>query len=341
MRRPRGGGTSWTRGLRNSSTRSARQSRRPSTPRPGHPPAAGRPPASALAGVFAHSHPGVRRAVVQAIKGREGEEILALVRKAAEDDSNEVRAALGASIHATPSWRVDDVVTRLLGDGDESVRMAAVEAAGTRPALFAAVLERLREDVDWTVREIAVKALASADPRTALLPLVSAVALDDDRDVSLAAARAIEKHLATLNGWPDDVPRVAADVLGRIPDRLEKLGPPRFPKFSAWLAERTKVDLDTGKLEAIGEDLTRRSEEGRLPRAHAADEVCDAIVRVLRGKAPRATVLIGPAGSGKTAAIHEVVHRLRSDPDGPWRVVRVSPADLLAGTRFLGEWQTK
>src|SRR5262249_4541400 len=74
---------------------------------------------------------------------------------------------------------------------------------------------------------------------------------------------------------------------------------------------------------------------------HAADEVCDAIVRVLRGKAPRATVLIGPAGSGKTAAIHEVVHRLRSDPDGPWRVVRVSPADLLAGTRFLGEWQTK
>ena len=42
-----------------------------------------------------------------------------------------------------------------------------------------------------------------------------------------------------------------------------------------------------------------------------------------------------------TAVANEVVHRLREHPAGPWRVLRVNPSEILAGTVYLGEWQTK
>ncbi len=59
------------------------------------------------------------------------------------------------------------------------------------------------------------------------------------------------------------------------------------------------------------------------------------------GGGPRAAVLLGPPGSGKTAVAHEVVHRLMTLEGGGWRVLRVNPSDILAGTVYLGEWQTK
>jgi ATP-dependent Clp protease ATP-binding subunit ClpC len=100
-------------------------------------------------------------------------------------------------------------------------------------------------------------------------------------------------------------------------------------------------DLDLDQLRNFGTLLTDEVQAGRLPRAHGVDSLCDAIRAALTGDAPRAVVLIGESGTGKTAIVHELAHRLLEDPDEPWHILRVSPAEFLVGTRYIGEWETK
>ena len=100
-------------------------------------------------------------------------------------------------------------------------------------------------------------------------------------------------------------------------------------------------DIDPDELRPYGTVLTLEAEAGRLHRAHGVEDAVAALVKVLTGDAPRAAVLVGESGCGKTALVYELVHRLRIDPDGPWYVLRVAPAEFLAGTMYLGEWETK
>jgi ATP-dependent Clp protease ATP-binding subunit ClpC len=62
---------------------------------------------------------------------------------------------------------------------------------------------------------------------------------------------------------------------------------------------------------------------------------------VLTGEPPRAAVLIGDSGTGKTAIVHELAHRLLMAPEGPWHILRVLPGEFLTGTTYIGEWETK
>jgi ATP-dependent Clp protease ATP-binding subunit ClpC len=115
----------------------------------------------------------------------------------------------------------------------------------------------------------------------------------------------------------------------------------RYPRLAAWLEERITHDVDTDQLRGFGTLLTGEAEAGRLPRAYGVEAICQAVQAVLLGAAPRAAVLLGEPGCGKTAVVHELTHRLRAAAGGPWHVLRVAPSDLLAGTTWLGEWQTK
>src|SRR5262249_17808992 len=47
------------------------------------------------------------------------------------------------------------------------------------------------------------------------------------------------------------------------------------------------------------------------------------------------------SGVGKTALVQELVHRLRSHPDRPGYVLRMTPQDFLVNTRYTGEWETR
>src|SRR5262249_9741110 len=73
---------------------------------------------------------------------------------------------------------------------------------------------------------------------------------------------------------------------------------------------------------------------------YGVDHVLKAVLAVLNGAPPRAVVLVGESGSGKTAVVHELTHRLARGPDG-WHVLRMSPSEVLAGTTYIGEWETK
>jgi ATP-dependent Clp protease ATP-binding subunit ClpC len=102
-----------------------------------------------------------------------------------------------------------------------------------------------------------------------------------------------------------------------------------------------EVDALVRALEAFGTDLTSLAEAGTLPHAYCAAEQCEVILNLLRREPWRSIALLGAAGTGKSAIVNELVYELAKPENGKWRVLRVSPADFMAGTRYLGEWETK
>src|SRR5207302_709121 len=53
----------------------------------------------------------------------------------------------------------------------------------------------------------------------------------------------------------------------------------------------------------------------------------------------RSVLLVGPTGVGKTAILHGVACAMAADRHG--LLYEISTAQLLSGTRYIGEWQTK
>ncbi len=302
---------------------------------------AGLPPAATCA-LLVDPHPGVREAAVLAVAGRTEEDVVAAIRGLVEDEDGGVRAAIARSIGLAHGGPLQDLLPILLLDGESRVQVHALAAAAPHPQFAEAICGLLRQDPEWEVRLAAATALESAaGSDLAFQTLFASLADDEDRDVSRGCAKSLERHLKSAGGWPATAPKPVSATLEAARERLTALGRTRFPRLVAWIVAELVDRVDPDKLKGFGADLTVEAEAGRLPRAHRVDEACDAVIRTVTGPAPRAVVLLGPPGSGKTAVLNEVVHRLRAHEDGPWRVLRVTPSDLLAGTVYLGEWQTK
>ena len=92
----------------------------------------------------------------------------------------------------------------------------------------------------------------------------------------------------------------------------------------------------TEALTTEGRDLVKVARAGRLPRVLHRDREIDAAIDALdRGQS---VLLVGTGGAGKTAVIHGIAQRLAKKPRA---MVQYGANQILQGTRFLGEWQTK
>lgn len=283
----------------------------------------------------------LRRAVIAAAQGRTETELLEAIANLVHDPSEEVRRSLAEALAGSPSWPLDHAIDRLLRDDDSDVRLVAARAARGRPALENLLLVRLREDGSWHVRQTIAQGLAEVPPHRVLLALLASLGDDPDNDVQEACAASIENHLAALGGYPADLSRPPVRVLQEIERRLSQFRAGFYWLLTAWVKERVAHDIDVDLLRTFGTDLTLEAEAGRLPRAHGVTAACQTLRSILTGPGTRAAVLLGESGSGKTALVHELVHELAHDPAGAWHVLRVSPAEILAGTLYVGEWQTK
>jgi len=84
-------------------------------------------------------------------------------------------------------------------------------------------------------------------------------------------------------------------------------------------------------------DLVAAAAAGRLPQVWLRDrEVADALQH-LDGK--RSVLLTGPAGVGKTAVIQGLAHAMHARGNGALR--QLSTGQIMSGTKYIGEWQTK
>lgn len=87
-----------------------------------------------------------------------------------------------------------------------------------------------------------------------------------------------------------------------------------------------------------GTVLTEPKTLEKLPRCHGrTQEVQRVVEKILNGDS-KSIVLDGNPGVGKTAIVYEVARELASQG---WGMIEVRPSDLLVGTKWLGEWQTR
>lgn len=90
-------------------------------------------------------------------------------------------------------------------------------------------------------------------------------------------------------------------------------------------------------------DLTARAEGGNLSRAYGREAEIEQVLKSLMAR--RSAILVGPAEVGKTAVLHEVISRIvwRQAPESlhGMRVISISTGIIMAGTKYMGEWETR
>lgn len=98
-----------------------------------------------------------------------------------------------------------------------------------------------------------------------------------------------------------------------------------------------------GELGTLGTELVAEATAGRLEKPLYRDDELARLAEVLASRRQPAALLLGPSGAGKTALVHGLAHAIASE-SAPARLLGAKLWDLpagrlVAGMRFLGEWQ--
>jgi ATP-dependent Clp protease ATP-binding subunit ClpC len=284
-----------------------------------------------LARLAQHASGRVRQVVAAVLPGRVENTAAALARSLARDREPGVRRALAASLADDPFWGHDELYAMLLEDADEDVRRALLDSAMERETLLDGLAIALLEDESSAVRARLCTLFAQRQPERALPLLVESVARDADDDVERAAAVALTELIHSGDGLPAVVALPAAEVVRDAIEVLKRRAPRKFARTIGELERRAPAPAAVaprGAHEVLGE------------RAFEVDATIETLLAVLRRPRGRAALLIGESGVGKSAIVHELARReLR--PGVKPRVVRMAPAEFLAGTKYLGEWESK
>lgn len=280
-------------------------------------------------------------AAIDACRERKEPEILTVLAGLTEHVEQRIRLKLAEIFQYHSSAEAVKALHTLVKDAEESVRAVAMKSASGRPEFRTAQETALAKDNNWNVRLAAVNALETQKTPHIVKPLFEALIHDRDEDVRQRCAEIIEKRLLELSKeteryLPSEIAR-----LTKIEKSLKQLGAHRFPTLIAWISARTTVTVDPAVLAKFGTDLTELAKNGTLPRAYGYEEYCESLLRLIQRESWRSLLLLGPAGVGKSALVNELVYHLAKPENGAWRVLRISPADFMSGTKYLGEWETK
>lgn len=281
----------------------------------------------------------LRLAGIDAAQGRDLPQISKALLQLTGDQEEAVRTKLAlCAAHFAKAVR-SQILKELASDSSSDVRTAAVKATAGMVEFYELQSRLLSQDSDSDVRLGAAEALGRSKSPKVLPVLFSAAARDDWYGVQEKCAEYIEEWLTQLNRYPGDVEVPATEILHKLERELDSIGAHRFPKLSAFIAEKTKVEIDLKLLSGYGVDLGADAET--FPRAYLAEQPVKMLREKLTAKNPRGVILIGPSGSGKTAIVQEFARELVKAENGGWRVLRVQPSDLLVGTKYIGEWETR
>jgi ATP-dependent Clp protease ATP-binding subunit ClpC len=114
------------------------------------------------------------------------------------------------------------------------------------------------------------------------------------------------------------------------------------------VASQEAVPADTPMLDRYGRDITRAAREGRLLPFVESERTRNTIrqlLKVLMMPTKNNPVLVGEAGVGKTAIVEALAERVALGRDrrvlAGKRVVELSMAELVAGTKYRGEFEER
>jgi ATP-dependent Clp protease ATP-binding subunit ClpC len=147
-----------------------------------------------------------------------------------------------------------------------------------------------------------------------------------------------------MTGPVDGMP-VAADASAGRPRREAAPGAesraevePETPRGPlAWIP---RAKRPTPTLDAFGRDLTEEAKAGRLPALIGREAELSVVVETLCRRTKRNPVLVGPAGTGKTAVVEGLAARIVAGEVPAllrgFRIVQLSPSSLVAGAGVYG-----
>ena len=94
-------------------------------------------------------------------------------------------------------------------------------------------------------------------------------------------------------------------------------------------------------IEGLARFGTVYSKPGQLGRAHRQETSVNAILKHLERARLKSFLVVGPSGAGKSAILHQAFRELVRPGEKPWMIVKTSTAEVMSGTKYLGEWQTR
>ena len=93
-------------------------------------------------------------------------------------------------------------------------------------------------------------------------------------------------------------------------------------------------------LEKFGQVLSVGLSEQQRVQAFLREQEVKTLERHLDFGQNKSFLMLGPSGCGKTAILHEFIRHV-SQRDEPWLVLETSTTQIMSGTVYIGEWQTK
>lgn len=208
--------------------------------------------------------------------------------------------------------------------------MAAAMGSGWVPtSVTQQIKERLKQgdagqplSKDELLRRAQLGAAKRGSTRTAERDLVAAILVADGYTLLESAP----SHSAT-SPW---------EPVGKAPGEAQLQSEP-----TSAVQYRTLVKKPTPTLDQFGRDLTLQAAAGKLLPVVGREDEIELIIEVLCRRVKRNPVLVGPAGSGKTAIVEGLARRIARD-DVPSvlkgsRLISLQPSSLVAGTGLVGE----
>src|SRR5580704_9087315 len=95
------------------------------------------------------------------------------------------------------------------------------------------------------------------------------------------------------------------------------------------------------KLQEFGTAISPRLVGMDRPMACGRDRELTSLAHHFEHASHNSALLVGPSGCGKSAILYEFFRRISQRSHDPWMVLETSCAMLLAGTHYLGEWETR
>jgi ATP-dependent Clp protease ATP-binding subunit ClpA len=95
--------------------------------------------------------------------------------------------------------------------------------------------------------------------------------------------------------------------------------------------------MSTYYQDAFNEGRNLTEESVSFPKTHFRSDIASKAIQVLARR--RSLLLVGEPGVGKTRVVHEIVTQMRRS--GRAKVFEFSVSQLLTGTKYLGEWESK
>lgn len=239
---------------------------------------------------------------------------------------------------------VIDPVLNSLNDYDADVRYRALVALSDLGySQLEDVLIRCMDDDAYGVREQALSQLRSIGT-VKCVPAVLRALLEREIEMQEMAEEALDRLIPKMTR--EQYKRVRDDLSPR--ERrliLNYIESKNLQEVYGTLWQRLQlVSKQPGNkrgLDKYGRILNSEDEREFLQRAYGRDDEVDTLIEHFSdSNTKRSILMVGEAGVGKTAVIHEFALRLM-DAEDDWKVLETNTSELISGTRYLGDWETK